>query len=203
MELPIKVTYPKGAFGSEIEQHFQFEIADTSKYPNVIEEQICDTVFHMMNRVGRSPIEELLGTVVSRSYREETGQHAFSILLTNNKKKLTKGRNLYTNITKHVIDEKSYNMKLPIKVTYPKGSFGSEIEQHFQFKIDVPGILEYPDVSEEQICDTVFRMMNRVDGSPIEYLLDQFACRSMSVGDLITIGNNTYRCEMIGWVILS
>jgi len=98
-------------------------------------------------------------------------------------------------------------MKLPIKVTYPKGSFGSEDTHHYQFEVEVPGILEYPqNISDTEILDIVYRMINRVDGSPIEHLIEQFECRSMSVGDIVTIGNNrtpgnnrTYRCAMAGW----
>ena len=49
--------------------------------------------------------EYFAGTVVKHSYGERTGQHTFTILLANGRKKLVKGRNLYPNLTVHRVDE--------------------------------------------------------------------------------------------------
>lgn len=51
--------------------------------------------------------EHFAGVVVKHSYGERTGQHTFTIKLTDGGKKLVKGRNLYPNLTKHVVDENS------------------------------------------------------------------------------------------------
>lgn len=51
--------------------------------------------------------ESFTGTVLKHSYGEKTGQHTFTILLTNGKKKFVKGRNLYPNLTRHDVDDAS------------------------------------------------------------------------------------------------
>lgn len=51
--------------------------------------------------------QEYVGVVVKHSYGSEKGQHTFTILLDNGKKKLIKGRNLYPNLIEHVVDHNS------------------------------------------------------------------------------------------------
>jgi hypothetical protein len=51
--------------------------------------------------------ERLSGVVVKHSYGAETGQHTFTVLLDNGRKKLVKGRNLYPNLVEHVPDPNS------------------------------------------------------------------------------------------------
>ena len=53
--------------------------------------------------------KEYAGKVVKHSYGAKTEQHTFTILLNDGTKKLVKGRNLYPNVTRHVIDENSPN----------------------------------------------------------------------------------------------
>lgn len=50
---------------------------------------------------------EFVGKIVKHSYGKKAGQHTFTVLLTDGTKKLVKGRNLYPNLTKHVVDENS------------------------------------------------------------------------------------------------
>lgn len=52
------------------------------------------------------------GTVVKHSYGEKTHQHTFTILLVDGTKKLVKGRNLYPNITNHIVNPDSPDRKL-------------------------------------------------------------------------------------------
>ena len=52
------------------------------------------------------------GVVERHSYGEKTGQHTFSIRLDDGKLKLVKGRNLYPNLTKHIVDENSLDRVL-------------------------------------------------------------------------------------------
>lgn len=48
--------------------------------------------------------KQYAGTVCRHSYGEKTGQHTFTVLLADGTKKMVKGRNLYPNITRHVVD---------------------------------------------------------------------------------------------------
>jgi hypothetical protein len=51
--------------------------------------------------------KQLSGTVLRHSYGELTGQHTFTVLLTDGSKKQVKGRNLYPNLIKHIPDLES------------------------------------------------------------------------------------------------
>ena len=43
------------------------------------------------------------GTILKHSYGDKTNQHTFTVLLVDGSKKLVKGRNLYPNVTKHIV----------------------------------------------------------------------------------------------------
>lgn len=58
------------------------------------------------------------GTVCKHSYGEKTGQHTFTVLLADGGKKLVKGRNLYPNVTKHVVDWNSCDRKGELLAAY-------------------------------------------------------------------------------------
>jgi len=60
-------------------------------------------------------------------------------------------------------------------VVYPKEVFHEEHNR--VMPIDVPDTGMFPDSQ----LNSVFRMMNAVDGSAIEKYLRQYCCRSMSV----------------------
>ena len=49
----------------------------------------------------------------------------------------------------------------------------------------------------EEAADVVFRAMNHVDGSEVEMVPD--GERSMSVGDVVLIGDVALACEPFGW----
>ena len=49
---------------------------------------------------------ELSGVVIKHSYGSDRGQHTFTILLTDDSKKLVKGRNLYPRLLIHDITKK-------------------------------------------------------------------------------------------------
>lgn len=55
--------------------------------------------------------QDYAGTVCKHSYGQKSGQHTFTILLEDGSKKLVKGRNLYPNITRHVVDVNSCDRK--------------------------------------------------------------------------------------------
>lgn len=66
--------------------------------------------FYRGKSTGRPKVvghEEFSGVVLRHSYGAETGQHTFTILLDDGRKKLVKGRNLYPNVTEHVVDANS------------------------------------------------------------------------------------------------
>ncbi len=52
-------------------------------------------------------VKRFSGKIIKHSYGHDRGQHTFTILLDNGKKKLVKGRNLYPNIIEHVADANS------------------------------------------------------------------------------------------------
>jgi hypothetical protein len=87
---------------------------------------------------------------------------------------------------------------MKITVIYPKGQFGSTEDQEFEIEVELPEGSPGPDPLD--ICERVFRMMNRVDGSEIEHYLDKFQCRSLSVGDLVGFPDGRiFCCDMTGW----
>tara|TARA_Y100000034_G_scaffold1017_1_gene1286 strand:+ start:7432 stop:7701 length:270 start_codon:yes stop_codon:yes gene_type:complete len=80
-------------------------------------------------------------------------------------------------------------------VVYPAGSFGSDITERWKIKVDVPA-----DADADSICEEIFRMMNRVDGSEIEHYLEEFQCRSMSMGDIVELTDGRhFICDAVGW----
>ena len=84
---------------------------------------------------------------------------------------------------------------LAVIVTYPKDQFGSTEDQNFLIQVPVA-----PDAPTGHVLNTVFRMMNRVDGSEIERYLKKYQCRSLSVGDIVEFPDERrFRCELVGW----
>ena len=63
------------------------------------------------------------------------------------------------------------------------------------------------EVSDEKACDILFHQTNVYDGNVwriIEPLLsDNRTHTALSVGDEITINENTYRCADVGWELLT
>lgn len=51
--------------------------------------------------------EQYEGRVIKHSYGAKTGQHTFTILLSDGTKKMVKGRNLYPNLLEHRLDQNS------------------------------------------------------------------------------------------------
>lgn len=64
----------------------------------------------------------------------------------------------------------------------------------------------HPSVSDLDICNWVYRDTNKYQGDMwdmIEPLLSNKRTHTaLSVGDEITINDNTYRCEPMGWSII-
>jgi len=52
-------------------------------------------------------VKHRAGKVIKHSYGEKTNQHTFTVLLADGTKKFVKGRNLYPNLTVHIVDESS------------------------------------------------------------------------------------------------
>lgn len=86
---------------------------------------------------------------------------------------------------------------MKVKVIYPEGNLTNERKI---YDLDVP---HDPTDEHSEILETVFRYMNRVDGSEIEDQLNTFEARSMSVGDYCQIGNTVYLCDDVGWIEVS
>ena len=55
------------------------------------------------------------------------------------------------------------------------------------------------DVDDHDILNTIWRMMNRLDGDVLERYIGFFQVRSMMVGDLVKISGKTYQAEIVGW----
>ena len=58
--------------------------------------------------------EVLEGEVVKSSYGYKTGQHTFTLLLTNGEKKLVKGRNIYDRLLEHKAGEIAKDSEHPL-----------------------------------------------------------------------------------------
>jgi hypothetical protein len=66
--------------------------------------------FYRGRQTGKPKVvgeQEFSGVIVKHSYGAERGQHTFTVLLDDGSKKLVKGRNLYPNLTEHVVDVNS------------------------------------------------------------------------------------------------
>ena len=90
-------------------------------------------------------------------------------------------------------------MLIKATIVYPKGSFGSEIEQRLKIELEVTPVMMHDPV-RSGVLENIFRMMNRVDGSDIEHYLKKYECRSMSVGDRVEFeGGTIWYCSPAGW----
>jgi hypothetical protein len=92
-------------------------------------------------------------------------------------------------------------MKQTVTVIYPTGSFASrgekpyltEPERH-KLVIDAPA-----GTPTSQKLELVWRMMNRVDNSPIEAQHAAMQIRSMCAGDQVEMDGLTFICEGMGF----
>lgn len=98
---------------------------------------------------------------------------------------------------------------MEVLVIYPKGSLrtGNDPEvANNPFRTEsrlmpckVSDTLYERGMRQIPILERIWRMFNRVDGSPIEHYLEEYQERSMMVGDLVKIGDDYYRCDFVGW----
>jgi hypothetical protein len=87
---------------------------------------------------------------------------------------------------------------MKIIVIYPQGNLGATEDE--VMSIDVSeSMFPEPPHEHHHFLEATFRMMNAVDGGPLERYLRQYQCRSMSVGDLAKVEDRWYRVEGIGW----
>jgi hypothetical protein len=93
-------------------------------------------------------------------------------------------------------------------ITITWKAFG-EIVSAQRFITSVSFDLQYDttELTDETICDTIFHETNVYDGylwrNKIEPRLNEYRTHTaLSVGDEITINENTYRCENVGWKLL-
>ena len=88
-------------------------------------------------------------------------------------------------------------------VIYPAGSLRSGADPSPSHHRDAARRMEIqiPECGGDEIAqlETIFRMMNCVDGSACEHYLREFKERSMCVGDMVEMNNTTYICDSIGW----
>lgn len=84
-------------------------------------------------------------------------------------------------------------MQKQVTVVYPADS-NRQQDKHMSIKVHVS-----PDDNDFAVCERIWRMMNRVDGSEIEQYLDHFQERSMMVGDQVMFDGKTYQVDMIGF----
>ena len=56
----------------------------------------------------------------------------------------------------------------------------------------------------EQICERIFRLLNRVDEGDHERMAALgYVLPSLSVGDFVSFGGTTYRCDSVGFTLLT
>jgi hypothetical protein len=98
----------------------------------------------------------------------------------------------------HNTEREPTNMK-KVQVHY-HNMFGAESDKgnngEREYEIEIPS-----NGNIEEDRETVFRMMNHVDGTEEQLLAlnGGKSDRSMSVGDSVTIDGRTFRCESAGW----
>lgn len=80
-----------------------------------------------------------------------------------------------------------------VNVVYPKNDRGNVPEERHEVQVDPPRGATMDDVLAD-----VWRRMNVVDGSDIE-LPAKLKCRSMMVGDVVSILGQHYVCCSMGW----
>lgn len=91
-------------------------------------------------------------------------------------------------------------------IIYPKGNLhngrvGGIRPEDFFMPIEI--VQEGTDL---QLCEIAWRMMNRVDGSPVERYLEKYQERSMMIGDIVILhkpeGDVKFRVTASGWRVM-
>jgi hypothetical protein len=95
-------------------------------------------------------------------------------------------------------------MKQTVTVIYPTGSWASRGEAPYlsepeRHKLEIEVEDNTPTCEKLEL---VFRMMNRVDGSPIEAQHAAMKVRSMCAGDMVEMDGLTFICEGMGYKYL-
>lgn len=102
---------------------------------------------------------------------------------------------------------------ITVSVIYPAGSLrrgANTAKTPFRSNLRSMAITIPRKKTVRETLDTVFRYMNRIDGSEIESQLEAIKGegadfitgsgeRSMCCGDLVELDNKTYLCEVVGW----
>jgi len=94
-------------------------------------------------------------------------------------------------------------MTQTVTVIYPTGSLpsGPDVTSNYQpypKRLPLTISVEAGTPTSAKL-ERIFRMMNRVDGSPIEDQLNQLHVRSMCAGDMVEMDGLTFICEGAGW----
>lgn len=97
---------------------------------------------------------------------------------------------------------------MKVLVIYPKGSLNEGNQQppirpqdkQMEVEVDENDLRQLGTPSkDEELCEIVWRMMNRLDRSRVERYLDQYRVRSMMVGDIVEISGRRFRVADCGF----